>query len=89
MTESLSLGFNELNRIFPFFMLINKDAVVESHGESLRKLLGDCNGKQIESIFSFERPRLDTIDFKNICSIQHELVILKTRNAEKIGRAHV
>ncbi len=83
MPQSLSIGYKELNRIFPFFILINKDVVIESHGASLSKLLGDCIGKNIEQIFSFERPHLDIIDFKNICTIQNELVILKTRNTDK------
>lgn len=85
MTKALQLSWDEINRLFPFFILINGDAVIELQGDSVKKIMGDCIGKSMAHVFEFERPNVNTIDYDTLFNLQHEMVILKTKTERPIS----
>jgi len=77
--------FNEedFNRLFPFFILINKDLKVESTGKSLHKISPIIKNKKITDSFSIIRPELSNISVDSIQSITNKLIIIQCHNKQK------
>jgi len=76
------LIFNKeaLNRLFPFYIIINKDSIVEACGRSMKKLNNDCVGKPIDQAFELVRPKEGSMSFNMLLKLTNQLVVLKTRD---------
>lgn len=83
-TNGIHFSFEEFNRIFPFFILIDENLNILSHGESLLKIIADCENQSILNFFNFERPKIENIDFKSLQTICGELLIIETKQKQSI-----
>jgi signal transduction histidine kinase len=69
-----------LNRLFPFYIIVNKDSIVEACGRSMKKLNTGCVGKPIDQAFELVRPKEGSMSFSMLLKLTNQLVVLKTRD---------
>ena len=86
----MEIKFSEeqINRLFPFHLIVDSDFLIISTGESLTKIQTDINNKNFFDIFSFERPySLNKLSFKELTSDKEVFYILKMLNLELLFKA--
>ena len=76
-TNGIHFSFEEFNRIFPFFILLDEKLNILSHGDSISKIIPDFSNQSFAKIFKAERPILKTIDFESLKTICGELLIME------------
>ena len=75
---------SQFNRIFPFYILINPDLVIESTGATMEKILPGTNGKFFPEYYHIKRPELLKTDFQSIQSLSGQMVIIECQNPQRI-----
>jgi PAS domain S-box-containing protein len=86
----MEIKFSEeqINRLFPFHLIVDSDFLIISTGESLTKIQTDINTKNFFDIFSVERPySLNKLSFKELSSDKEVFYILKMLNLELLFKA--
>jgi len=86
----MEIKFSEeqINRLFPFHLIVDSDFLIISTGESLTKIQTDINNKNFFDIFSVERPySLNKLSFKELTSDKEVFYILKMLNLELLFKA--
>lgn len=73
----------QFNRIFPFYILIDWDMVVESTGTTLEKIYPGTGKKLFFDSYKILRPELLTEDFESLFSLSNQMVIIECRNQKK------
>lgn len=68
---------DQLNRIFPFYLLLNRELQVLETGPSLNKLTGDVNGFSFTSLFEFCRPGIDVCNYESLQALTGQLVLFR------------
>lgn len=83
--HSITVSFksSQFNRIFPFYILINEDLVVESYGKTLEKLFPGIVGKPFFDNLHFQRPELPNLNFDSLDILTNQVVIIECRNTVK------
>lgn len=66
----------QLNRLFPFYILINQDLKIDSCGRTLHKLLGEQGTSDFNLAFHIKRPAINDTNFASLKNMVNELVIL-------------
>ncbi len=82
VTSEISLGNEQLNRLFPFYFTLGSNLSVDSCGIGLLKLMPACVGCSFTEQFSFKRPKDIIIDFSNPSSVCNQLLVLQLNNAD-------
>jgi PAS domain S-box-containing protein len=82
MKSDLQFNFNhhQFNKIFPFYILLNEDLTINSVGNSLTKLIGNCISKDFFNVFSITRPIVKSESFDELKTLEGEMVILVNKN---------
>jgi PAS domain S-box-containing protein len=86
----MEIKFSEeqINRLFPFHLIVDSDFLIISIGESLTKIQSGINTKNFFDIFSVERPySLNKLSFKELTSDKEVFYILKMLNLELLFKA--
>lgn len=86
----MEIKFSEeqINRLFPFHLIVDSDFLIISTGESLTKIQSGINTKNFFDIFSVERPySLNKLSFKELTSDKEVFYILKMLNLELLFKA--
>ena len=84
MSSSIvSFESSQFNRIFPFYILLDRHLVVESNGKTMEKLFPGVAGKPFVENFIVKRPELSAPDFNSLQSLINQMVILECRNHRK------
>lgn len=80
------LLFNEeqLNRLFPFYILVNENLEIDSCGKSLAKLCPLLPSTIFTKKLFVKRPEIYLQDFQSIRSIANQLVILQIKDHQKL-----
>ncbi|MBC7722467.1 MAG: hypothetical protein H7068_10620, partial [Pedobacter sp.] len=73
---SLLLNNEQTNRLFPFFILINENLIINDCGSSLQKFCGNCTNQKFLHQFSVINSTINITDFQQLKSICNESVIL-------------
>lgn len=73
----------QFNRLFPFYMLIDKEMILVSSGNSIQKLCGIKNGITFHHLFSIPRPYTPLHNFEGLKNLQDQLVVLETLDSRK------
>jgi len=78
--------FNEsqFNRLFPFYILINREQKVIALGKSISKLCDLKKGQSFANYFSIPRPYTPINSFNDLLVLQNQLVVLESEDAKKI-----
>jgi two-component system, sensor histidine kinase len=74
----------QTERLFPFYIIINKNDKIVSQGKSLEKLIGNHTGKDISAVFSSKKPQTARISYNYLHSLRGELVIMETSGTEPV-----
>ena len=86
----ISLKKEQLNRLFPFHILIDENLKVKSFGRSITKLFPLETGAKFFDSFSLKRPEIDDYTFAGIQQLVNQLLILTySANPELILRGQV
>ncbi len=68
-----------LERLFPFFIVVDKDLIIKDLGKSLKKVIGDIEGEDFNRYFKFVRPGLGIIyEFNSIIKYENQIFILES-----------
>jgi PAS domain S-box-containing protein len=74
---------SQFNRIFPFYILINPDLVIESIGKTIGKIFPGTNGKSFADCYQIKRPELQETSFQSIQSLSGQMVIIECQNPQR------
>lgn len=80
--NNFKFNFNveEFNKIFPFYILIDKKLKIKSIGKTLAKLLPEeFNGYNFDDVFEFQRPHFEYLNSDNFNQTLNQLVILSPK----------
>lgn len=77
MLTSYSFSEAQINRLFPFYILINKNMEISSLGKSLYKICGFQKPRNISQFFSISSPKNQINVFDDLVAIQNQLVVLQ------------
>ena len=83
--DALEFKFDEnnFNRLFPFYILIDKDLKIKSFGKSLAKICPEIqNSFSFVSCFEISRPHLESPTFNEIISSSNQLSVIKYKKSE-------
>jgi PAS domain S-box-containing protein len=83
---SVNFSFNEtqFNRLFPFYILINKDLKVVAFGKSISKLCNLLIDQNFEQCFNIPRPHTIINSFEDLISLQNQLVVMELSSDKKL-----
>lgn len=84
MANHFVIDETQLNRLFPFYILVNKDIKVMSVGKSMEKLCSLKKNDSFTSLFSLVRPNTVLDNYETLKTLKNQLVILETNTTEKI-----
>ena len=73
----INLNYDQLNRVFPFHIEVNKHFEILSQGSSLTKIVGNLTNQKFNSFFQIERPHYDELSFDQIKKDKTNFFILK------------
>jgi len=83
MTNTFSFSKKQFNRLFPFYMLINRELKIIDLGTSLRKLFGKEKAQQFNHTFLIPRPLTLIHSFDDLIQMQDQLVILQSAASQE------
>lgn len=69
----IELNFEQFNRLFPFFLLINEKCEVISLGSSFRKVTHLMTGTRFQDAFTVTRPYIEIGTFDDLLQLQNQL----------------
>ena len=84
MNKKVNLTTENLNRIFPFYFLLNDELKIISFGKSFEKLFSNPQNKLFSDLLSVFRPQINTLTTEQLVSLTNQLVILKTTDERQI-----
>lgn len=73
----LSFDKEQFSRLFPFYILVNNNLVVESCGNSITKLFNSCEGKPFFNCFKTIYPESIDASFSSIKEINGQLAVIQ------------
>ncbi len=82
--SGFSFNNSQFNKLFPFFIRLNRDLVVIDCGSSLRKLNPDLLNSYFQANFLIKRPQISQYDFPSIQSLLNQWIWIETYAEKKI-----
>lgn len=76
------LNQQQVNKLFPFYLVLNEGMQITSCGDSLKKLCAAKAGVPFSQYFSIYRPHTNASCFYELTQLQNQLVLVKIHNAE-------
>lgn len=68
-----------IERLFPFYIVVNKDLKIKDFGRSLKKLIGNIDEEDFNKYFKFLRPGLGiSYEFNSILKYENQIFILES-----------
>jgi PAS domain S-box-containing protein len=83
MATNFTFEEEHFNRIFPFYILINQQMIIESNGTTLEKLFKGLKGKNFEECFTIKRPQLNQINFQALKTLSNQLLVVECFNTQR------
>lgn len=79
----LQFDKTQFDRLFPFYILLDKQLMIIASGAGLNKLFPKTKGRGFVDCFSIPRPVVDRITFSKLTDLQGQLVVIESNNASK------
>lgn len=79
-----SLDINQFNRLFPYYLLINENLVVDGSGKRMEELCGACSGKPLLECYSITGEENQPVDFQALKTIAGQNINLQFNNSSGI-----
>lgn len=80
MQSNFCFNEDQFNRIFPFFIIINKKLEIKSTGKSLKKLFDINKNASFNEIFHIPRPFTPINEFEDFKKLELQLIVLEDIN---------
>lgn len=77
LLDSYSFSKAQINRLFPFYILINKNMEICSLGKSLHKICDFQKPLNISQFFSISSPKKQINVFDDLISMQNQLIVMQ------------
>jgi len=84
MSNHFSFKEAQFNRLFPFYILINKDLKVVAFGKSISKLCDLQKDQNFNQFFSISRPQTVLNSFDDLIALQNQLVVMELSSDKKL-----
>lgn len=84
MSNNFSFNEAQFNRIFPFYILINKDLKVVTYGNAISKVCNIQKGKDFNQLFTIPRPLTLINSIENLIALENQLVLLELSSDKKL-----
>lgn len=84
-SQSLLLSKENINRLFPFYFIMNRELIVEMCGDSMTKLQGGCAGRLFTASFRLIRPVENEISYLVLSTLVNKLILLRTVSTSDAG----
>jgi len=84
MNRSISFDEFQFNRLFPFYISIDREQNITSRGDSISKLCDLQTGKPFSDYFYIPRPYTPDISFNDLLGLQNQLIVLESTSEKKI-----
>jgi PAS domain S-box-containing protein len=75
-TNNFVFDFSQFNKIFPFYLLINKEGNIESFGNSMGKLAAIKQGDLFAKQFSIIRPTVPEYTYQTLSGLINQLITI-------------
>lgn len=79
-----NLSSVQINRLFPFYFVIDSSLTIQEFGRSLDKIAIFDNQKSFSQHFRLLRPKLPDVTFETLFSLQNQLLVLQLVNQKGI-----
>ncbi len=77
MKNTFTFNEDQFNRLFPFYLLVDKEMEIVSCGKSLKKLFPGYSKRNFKKTFVLNRPQIEHYNFQTFLSISNQLIFLK------------
>lgn len=84
MEYSIKFSDEQFNKIFPYFIRIDKTMSICSVGKALEKIYPGLEGKQFSDHLELKRPLSEMKDFNALTSLHDQLLVLEFKNNNQI-----
>lgn len=84
MPNSFSINETQFNRLFPFYILINRELRVIAAGKSFSKLYKNDSNTFFNNLFEIPRPLTVVENFDVLLALQNQLVVLEATDSSKL-----
>lgn len=74
-----------LNKLFPFYLLINSDCEIVSVGKSINKILNIQIGMKFQNVFEIRRPYTEIHSFEDLFKLQNQLTFFECKNDTSVN----
>ncbi|WP_443936834.1 PAS domain S-box protein [Pedobacter sp. MW01-1-1] len=69
----------QLNRLFPFYILLNSELIITDCGSSLAHQI-DCIGQQLEELFVIEVPKIKSLNFNGLKELNTDFIRIRVKS---------
>jgi PAS domain S-box-containing protein len=76
----VSFELDQFNRLFPFYIIIDRGLIVKSYGKTIQKLFPGIEGKSFFCHFLIKRPELSKQDFDSLHSLTNQMIVIECFN---------
>ena len=84
MAKSFSFNNAQFERIFPFYLRIDRDLKITGIGKSLHKIIAINEGDLFQEFFSISRPKTSIGSFDDFQELENQLVVLESNTGAKL-----
>jgi PAS domain S-box-containing protein len=77
----VSFSLEQLNRLFPFFIKIDRKLKIVDYGKSLRKLLPGIQGESLLKVTKILRPQINELNFEQLKEVNDQLIVVSIADA--------
>lgn len=82
MAINLTFSENDLNRLFPYYILLNEDLAIESTGTAIENIVPGMKERHYSEFFQIKQPKIESLDFEILKSYSDQNFILQCLNEQ-------
>ncbi len=80
--NSIIFGVEQIGRLFPFYILVNKDFTVCSAGDTVSRMFGVQSGQSIAQFFAIQTPNIADYSFADLGGKSYQLLAASAKPGE-------
>lgn len=81
---SIAFNVSQIDDIFPFHFIMNREMCVIQCGKSLKKIDSRIEGQDFNVVFICNRPSMEKLTFEGLMEIQKQVFVLKLRGGKEL-----
>ncbi len=82
MAINLTFSEDQLNRLFPYYILINEELVIKSIGPSIEKIYPGIKETRFSEIFQIVKPIIQPLNFETFKLYSNQILLIQCFNEE-------